>query len=86
MNISPPKARLLSEIPTDRYRLIAPYEHIPKVGDIVQYDQSFSRSKGEPMGLVYGIGDDGRVIYEAEIHDCEADIIDPESYPHLRGT
>jgi hypothetical protein len=48
-----PHARLLVEIPVERYRILSAAGRIPQAGDIVVLDQGFTGEDGLPMVLVY---------------------------------
>ncbi len=71
----PRQARLLVQLPVDRYRLLSPQARIPRIGDSVILDQGFTGPDGRPMVLAYfpGIGDPH---YEAEIYASELDSSD----------
>jgi len=73
----PRKGRLFAEVPTGRFRVIAPYNRAPEIGDIVQLDQGFSDPNGQNMTLVYCVSSDGSFIYEAEIYDSEFELVNP---------
>ncbi len=64
-------ARLLVEIPVERYRIISAEGRAPRVGDVVVLDQGFTGEDGLPMVLAYfpAIGDDS--LYEAEVYESE---------------
>ena len=66
-----PRAKLLVELPPDRYRILTPDGRAPRVGDEVVLDQGFTSSDGQPMGLVYFSGPDGTNRYEAEVYESE---------------
>ncbi|MEO1324544.1 MAG: hypothetical protein AAFV59_16250 [Pseudomonadota bacterium] len=48
---------------------------MPNAGDIVHLDQGFTGPKGEPMGLVYGVDDHGKHLFEAEAYDSELEVL-----------
>jgi hypothetical protein len=70
MNKLSPRAKLLVELPTTRYRFLSPEGRVPRIGDVVVLDQGFTGSDGLPMVLAYfpGVGDS---VYEAEIYEFE---------------
>jgi|GEM_PF-800374 len=70
-NNSSPKAKLMSSIPQERYRLLSANASRPKQGDIVSLDQGFTSSEGEPMVLVYLTNANGSILYEAEVYESE---------------
>ena len=63
-------ARLLVELPANRYRILSPDGRIPRIGDLVILDQGFTGPEGRPMTLAYfpTLGDRH---YEAEIYESE---------------
>lgn len=65
------RARLLVEIPADRYRILSTVGRAPRVGDMVVLDQGFTGEDGLPMGLVYFpvVGEGS--LYEAEVYESE---------------
>lgn len=64
-------ARLLVELPAERYRFLSPARRVPRVGDVLVLDQGFTGADGLPMVLAYfpGFGDDS--LYEAEVYESE---------------
>ena len=66
-----PRARLLVEIPVERYRTLSAEGRIPRAGDVVVLDQGFTGEDGLPMVLAYfpAIGDGS--LYEAEVYESE---------------
>ena len=66
-----PRARLLVELPAERYRFLSSARRLPRVGDILILDQGFVSPDGRPMVLAYfpGFGDDS--LYEAEVYESE---------------
>lgn len=64
-------ARLLVEVPEERYRIISAEGRTPRAGDIVALDQCFTGDDSLPMVLVYfpAIGDGS--LYEAEVYESE---------------
>jgi hypothetical protein len=65
------RARLLVDIPTERYRSLSAAGRAPRAGDILVLDQGFVDEGGLPMVLAYfpAIGDDS--LYEAEVYESE---------------
>jgi hypothetical protein len=73
---TPPKARLIAEIPVDRVDLIAgDGVSRPVVGDIVELEQGFTGPNGEPMGIVICFNDDRSVRWVADVMDSEIELI-----------
>ena len=70
-----PRAKLISEIPKERYRS-SESTSIPKVGDILELDQGFTSEDGKPMVLAYHPISGGKDSYEAELYESEIKIID----------
>jgi hypothetical protein len=66
-----PRAKLLVELPPDRYTILSPHGRAPRIGDEVVLDQGFTSPDGLPMGLVYFEGQDGSDHYEARVYDSE---------------
>lgn len=66
-----PRAKLLVELPADRYEILSPHGRAPQIGDEVVLDQGFTSRDGLPMGLVYFPGPDGNDLYEARVYDSE---------------
>jgi hypothetical protein len=71
MNIASNPAKLLVELPPDRYRVLSPQGRPPKIGDVLVLDQGFTGEDGSPMVLAYfpGLGSD--CMYEAEVYESE---------------
>jgi len=72
MEVRPnPRAKLLAELPPERYRLLTPVCRKPQVGDVLILDQGFTSSDGLPMVLAYfpALGDES--LYEAEVYESE---------------
>lgn len=69
-----PHARLLVELPADRYRILSPEGRVPRIGDLVILDQGFTGPEGRPMALAYfpTLGDS---LYEADIFESELESI-----------
>lgn len=70
-NSSSPSAKLLVELPVERYRCLSPAGRIPRVGDVLVLDQGFADPSGLPMVLAYfpAVGSDS--LYEAEVYESE---------------
>ena len=66
-----PRAKLLVELPADRYTVLSPNGRPPLVGDEVELDHGFTSPEGLPMGLVYFAGPDGADQYEARVYESE---------------
>ena len=66
-----PRAKLLVELPVDRYKILSRNGRAPQIGDEVVLDQGFTSRDGLPMGLVYFPGPDRNDQYEAEVYDSE---------------
>ena len=66
-----PRAKLLVELPSDRYRILSPGGRAPRIGDVVVLDQGFTSPAGLPMGLVHFSDAIGANRYEAEVYDSE---------------
>jgi hypothetical protein len=69
-----PRARLLVELPADRYRILSPEGRVPRIGDLVVLDQGFTSPEGRPMVLAY-FPTLGVSLYEAEIYESELKLI-----------
>ena len=65
------RARLLVELPPERYRILSSQGRAPRIGDMVDLDQGFTGPDGLPMGLVYFPGPGGESLYEAEVYESE---------------
>ncbi len=65
-----PSARLLVELPADRYKILSPEGRVPRIGDLVTLDQGFAGPEGRPMVLAY-FPTLGGSLYEAEIYESE---------------
>ena len=68
---SVPRARLLVELPAERYRTLTPEGRIPRVGDMLDLDQGFTGPDGLAMVLAYFPGSGGDDLYEAEVYESE---------------
>ena len=69
-NDRPPQAKLLVELPANRYKLLSPVGRTPRIGDIVFLDQGFMGADGLPMVVAY-FRTLGGSLYEAEIYESE---------------
>jgi hypothetical protein len=63
-------ARLLVELPANRYRLLSAEGRTPQIGDVVVLDQGFTGADGLPMVVAY-FPALGSSDYEAEIYESE---------------
>jgi hypothetical protein len=61
----------MNAIPLGRYRILRANVNPPDEGDIVNLDQGFTSPDGEPMVIVYCLGADGSMLYEAEVYEFE---------------
>jgi hypothetical protein len=66
-----PHARLLVEIPVERYRILSSVGRNPQAGDIVVLDQGFTSEYGLPMVLVYFPAIGNSCLYQAEVYESE---------------
>ena len=71
MRSRPPKAALLYDIPSNRYRVFDEQTTPPKKGDIVQLDQGYTGEDGKPMYLAYGVDSSGKFVYEVDVYESE---------------
>jgi len=69
-----PSAKLLVELPADRYRVLCPEGRVPQIGDVVALDQSFTGVDGLPMVVAY-FPTVGSSFYEAEIYESELECV-----------
>lgn len=69
-NDATPRARLLVELPANRYRLLSAEGRAPQIGDVVVLDQGFTDPDGLPMVVAYYQALDS-LYYEAEIYESE---------------
>ena len=65
-----PRARLLMELPTDRYRILSPEGRVPRIGDLLVLGHGFTIPKGLPMVVAY-FPTLSAFLYEAEIYESE---------------
>jgi len=70
-----PKAKLISDIPKERYRSVDGLS-VPKVGDILELDQGFTSENGSAMVLAYHPTAGGDDSYEIEVYETEIKLID----------
>ena len=66
-----PRAKLLVELPADRYRILSPDGRVPLIGDEVVLDQGFTSPDGLPMVLVYFPELGWASQYEADVYESE---------------
>jgi hypothetical protein len=64
-------ARLMAELPPERYRLRSPDSRVPRVGDMLFVDQGFTGPDGLPMVIAYFPGPGDASLYEAEVYESE---------------
>jgi hypothetical protein len=64
------RARLLVQLPADRYRILSPGGRAPQIGDEVVLDQGFTSPDGLPMVLAY-FPALVAASYSAEIYESE---------------
>ncbi len=65
------RAKLLVDLPADRYRLRSSSSHPPRAGDEVVLDQGFTSPDGLPMVLAYFPGIGAATQYEADVYESE---------------
>ncbi|WGO99464.1 hypothetical protein QFX18_05235 [Saccharophagus degradans] len=65
------QARLIVDIPSERFDIEGLDGREPKVGDIVDLDQGFTGEDGRQMILVYCHDATGKALYQAEVYDTE---------------
>jgi hypothetical protein len=66
-----PGARLMVELPSERYRHLSPAHRVPRVGDLLFLDQGFTGPDGLPMAIAYFPGPGDGCLYEAEVYASE---------------
>lgn len=66
-----PRAKLLVDLPPDRYRILSPNGRAPLAGDEVVLDQGFTSPDGLPMVLAYFPELGGASQYSADIFESE---------------
>jgi len=77
MKILQPNARLVAEIPPQRFTLGKDdAARAPAIGDLVFVDQGWAAPDGRDMFLVYCQDADGRVRWEAELYEAELELLD----------
>ncbi|RUL75975.1 hypothetical protein [Dyella choica] len=72
---SPPKARLLANIPSERVEYTAGDGSQPEAGDIVALDQGYIGPNGEPMGMVVCFNADGSIRWAGDVLDSEIEVL-----------
>lgn len=65
-----PRARLLVELPANRYRILSSEGRVPRIGDLVILDQGFTGPEGRSMVMAY-FPTRGGSLYKAEIYESE---------------
>jgi hypothetical protein len=65
------RAKLLVDLPADRYRLHSPNSRAPRAGDEVVLDQGFTSPDGLPMVLAYFPSIGRSSEYEADVYESE---------------
>ena len=68
------RAKLLSTIPPDRYKMLTEDGDPPRIGDVVELDQGTTGPDGQAMGYVYCVSENGTDRYEAKVYDYEIEI------------
>ncbi|MFC0682933.1 hypothetical protein ACFFGH_34325 [Lysobacter korlensis] len=72
MQIKPnPCARLLVELPTERYTVLSAAGRAPRIGDLVALDLGFTAPDGRAMVLAYFPAVGPETLYEAEVYETE---------------
>jgi len=71
MSRDPPRARLLVQLPAERYIVLSPTGRAPQIGDVVVLDQGFAGPDGAPMVLAYFPGFGEESMYSAEVYESE---------------
>lgn len=66
-----PRAKLLVNLPVERYRILSPSGRAPLAGDEVVLDQGFTSSDGLPMVLAYFPAIGAASQYEADVYESE---------------
>jgi hypothetical protein len=66
-----PRAKLLVDLPADRYRILTPGGRAPVAGDEVVIDQGFTSPDGLPMVLAYFPALGAASQYEADVYESE---------------
>ena len=65
------RAKLLVDLPVDRYRLLSRKGRVPLAGDEVVLDQGFTSPEGLPMVLAYFPSIGKASDYRAEVYESE---------------
>jgi hypothetical protein len=65
------RARLLVEIPPERYTTLTPVRRAPRVGDMLDIDHCFTGSDGLAMVLAYFSGSGRDDLYEVKVYESE---------------
>ena len=68
---TPPRARLLVELPPDRYKTLTPESRVPRIGDLLDVDHMSTAADGLQMILAYLPGPAGGDLYEAKAYESE---------------
>ena len=64
------RAKLLVQLPAERYTVVSPGGRTPQIGDEVVLDQGFTSPDGLPMVLVYFPAPRGG-SYSADVYESE---------------
>ena len=66
------QAKLLVEIPPDRYRILSPEGRAPRAGDAVMLDHGYTSPDGLPTVIAYFPPErSGKWLYEVEVYESE---------------
>lgn len=68
---NPPRAKLVAELPAERYTILLRDGRAPQIGDEVILDQGFTSPDGLPMVLAYFPAPGGTAQYEARVYESE---------------
>lgn len=71
MKTEPNRAKLLVELPVNRYRVLSPQGRAPRIGDVLVLDQGFTGENSLAMVLAYFPGLGSGCLYEAEVYESE---------------
>lgn len=71
----PPKARLLTTIPSRRVDYMADPDSQPKAGDIVELDQGYTGPNGEAMGIVVCRNENGSIRWSGDVMAAEIELL-----------
>ena len=66
-----PRARLLVNLPVDRYRIVSPNGRAPLAGDEVALDQGSTSPDGLPMVLAHLPATGAALQHEADVYESE---------------